>query len=184
MIQQNVINQSNANSQQMRTILQIIGGSLFLALCAQIKIPLWFTPVPITLQTLAVMIIGATMGARMGAMSIALYLAQISMGFPFCAGGLSNPFALIGPNAGYFFGMILQAYLVGWVFERRSSFSSGTLLLSLLSISLIQLGLGTLWLAAFVGWNNAPLMGFLPFLPGELVKVIAATTLGEKLTKF
>jgi biotin transport system substrate-specific component len=179
MIQQQVLNQSNARD----TILPVIAGSLFIALCAQIKIPLWFTPIPLTLQTLAVMIMGATLGARSGAMSVLLYLAQISMGFPYCSGGISNPFILIGPSGGYLYGMILQAYMVGWLFERRNLLSAGKLLFSVLSVCLIQLGLGTIWLAAFVGFKNAPMMGFLPFVPGEIIKVIAATSICEKLRK-
>lgn len=181
MNQQCVLSQPKDNSEQLHNILKIIGASLFIALCAQIKIPLWFTPIPLSLQTFSAMIIGATLGARMGAMAMVLYLTQISAGFPVCAGGASDAFALMGPRAGYLFGMIVQTYLVGWLFERRNTISSAKLLLSVFAVSLIQLGMGTVWLAAFVGWKNAPIMGFIPFIPGDILKVIAATTICEKL---
>ena len=183
MFQQNILNPSNVDTIRINNIIQIIGGSLFIALCAQIKVPLWFTPVPLTLQTLAAMIIGATLGARNGAFSFMLYLTQISAGFPVCAGGISDVAILIGPKAGYYYGMLLQTYLVGWVFERKKIFASAKLLLAVFAISFIQLGLGTLWLGVFVGWKNAPMMGFFPFIPGEILKSIAVTSIYGKLQK-
>ena len=177
---QNILKQTNENT-YLTTFFQILGGSLFIALCAQIKIPLWFTPVPLSLQTFAAMIIGALFGARLGVMSFILYLAQITAGFPVCVGGVSDSLRLIGPTGGYLYGMIIQTYLVGWVFERRKQISSATLLLSMLAISFIQLGIGAAWLAGFVGLKNAPLMGFIPFVPGDIIKVIVATTFCEKL---
>jgi biotin transport system substrate-specific component len=180
---QSVVSQSKDNSEQLYNIIKIVGASLFIALCAQIKIPLWFTPIPLTLQTFAVMILGATLGARTGAMATVLYLTQISLGLPFSAGGAANSLALIGPTAGYLYGMIAQAYLVGWLFERRDSISSIKLLVSVFAVSLIQLGFGTAWLATFVGWNNAPMMGFIPFIPGDVLKVFAATMICSKIRK-
>ncbi len=183
MSQQQVLSQTHENNEYLSTLFQVIGGSLFIALCAQIKIPLWFTPVPISLQTLAAMLIGGMYGARMGTMSLVLYLAQISAGLPVCVGGVSDSLRLFGPSAGYLYGMVVQTYLVGWLFERRSTMSSAKLLLSVLAVSFIQLGMGTAWLAAFVGWKNAPMMGFYPFIPGDIIKVIAATTFCQKIRK-
>ncbi len=171
-----LLSHTQENERYTWNVIQVIGSSLFIALCAQIKIPLWFTPVPLSLQTLSIMIIGGMLGPRKGAMAAIAYLAQISAGLPFCAGGMSDSLALIGPRAGYLFGMAIQAYLAGWIFEKRGQLSSMMLLPSLFAVSLIQLGLGTLWLATFVGTKNAPIMGFFPFIPGEIVKVIAAAT--------
>ena len=94
-------------------LLQVIGASLLLALCSQIKIILPFTIIPITLQTLAVLIIGAKLGSRKGSAAILLYFAQIMAGFPVLAGGISDPLVFFGPKAGYYFGFCFQAFIMG-----------------------------------------------------------------------
>lgn len=162
------------------TLIQVIGGSFLIALCSQIKIPLSFSPVPITLQTLAVMIVGCLLGKRNGAMSVLLYLTQGSAGLPVWAGGAVNSLALLGPTGGYLIGFVMQAYLAGWCMENGQSIRSGKLLFSLFFISLLQMALGTAWLGAYVGFENAVMMGFLPFLPGDFLKCVAATACAAK----
>ena len=132
-----------------------------------------FTPVPITLQTFAVLLLAATLGARNAMLAVVVYLAEGMMGFPVMKGGTVNPLALIGPTGGYLIGMVAQAYLAGWFFERAYKFSSAILILAVSATCFIQLGVGALWLSLFVGATNTLEMGVLPFLPGEILKTMA-----------
>ncbi|MBS4167753.1 biotin transporter BioY [Parachlamydia sp. AcF125] len=152
----------------MQRYLQIVGSSFLLALSAQISIPLPFSPVPLTLQTLAALLIGAKLGPINGAYAVMLYLAEICLGCPFLAGGMADPTAIIGLKGGYLVGMVVQAYLMGFfVSSRRSSlqvFAGGCI------ACLIQLFLGTSWLSVFIGWEKSLLLGFVPFIMGEMGK--------------
>jgi biotin transport system substrate-specific component len=152
--------------------LQILGASLFLALCAQIRIPLYFSPVPLSGQTFAVMFIGATMGSRKGLLSVLAYLLEGSLGLPVFAGGWTSLglMSLLGTNGGYFLGFIFQAFLVGSFIERQTSFQAVKTISVLLLSCALQLGLGVVWLSAFVGFEASLVMGLYPFLFGELVK--------------
>lgn len=156
-----------------KTLSYIVGGSFLIALCAQIQIPLGFTPVPITLQTLAVLMLAAMLGARNAMLAVIVYLAEGMMGFPVMKGGTINSLALIGPTGGYLLGMVAQAYLAGWFFERAQRFSSAVLFLAVSATCFIGLGLGAVWLSFFVGTTNTLHMGVLPFIPGEIVKTLA-----------
>uniref|UniRef100_UPI003B522CFE biotin transporter BioY n=1 Tax=Roseovarius indicus TaxID=540747 RepID=UPI003B522CFE len=99
----------------LKMALLALGGTAFIALSAQVSVP--FYPVPMTLQTLAILIVGLTFGARLGAATLALYLAEGAMGLPVFAGGASAP-ALIGPTAGFLFGFAGMAWLVGLAADR------------------------------------------------------------------
>ncbi len=96
----------------------ILLGSLFVAALAQARIYLPFTPVPITGQTFAVLLIGAVLGSRRGAAAIGLYIAEGALGLPFFAGGNAGWAALAGPTGGYLIGFIAAAFLVGLLTER------------------------------------------------------------------
>lgn len=159
--------------QAIMDLIQVLGGSLFIVLCAQIKFPLPFSPVPLSMQTFAVLMIGGMLGKKKGALSVLLYLAQISGGLPFGAGGNANPLTLIGPTGGYFVGFVAQAYLTGWCMENMSQFRS---LKAVALLTITPLLLGSAWLSAFVGSENALTMGFYPFLIGDMLKCLAAMT--------
>ncbi len=156
---------------QFLGLLQILGASLFLALLSQISIPLVFTPVPLSAQTFGMMLIGALMGKTRGTLAMLLYLAEGCMGLPFFAGGYAGFLRLMGPTGGYFIGFLLQVYIAGWIWERRW-LKSLSLFGGLLLSCLLQMSLGMLWLSHFVGWKFVFLEGFLPFIPGEIVKAI------------
>ena len=93
----------------------ILGGSLFIALAAQVSVP--FFPVPLTLQTLAILIVGLTFGSRLGAATLIAYLAEGAMGLPVFANGM-NGAALVGPTAGFLYGFVGMAWLAGLAVER------------------------------------------------------------------
>lgn len=155
------------------SILQVFAGSLFLALCSQISIPLYFTPIVLSMQTFGIMFIGATLGSRLGSLSVLVYLIEGSLGLPVFAGGGYGLMRLFGLSGGYLFGFLIQAYLVGWFTERQRSFKVAKTVPILLLSCLLQLGLGALWLSLFMPFESAIIMGFLPFLLGETVKSVS-----------
>lgn len=158
--------------------LQVIGGSLFLAFSAQIAIP--FLPVPLTMQTFAVMILALTLGKVKGTLSVVAYITESMMGLPVLSQATIAPLAIVGLRGGYLFGMIVQSYLVGSLFEKFSKLSYSTLLISLMLISTLQLSMGTLWLGSFIGWNQALMAGFYPFIIGETIKCISLLCIAKK----
>ncbi len=164
------------NQQLTMALLQIIGGSLFIAILAQVKIPLFFSPVPFTFQTFAIMLVAGCLGRLKGTSAVLAYLTQLGIGLPVAAGGAISPLALIGPTGGYVLGFVVLAYLAGWCSDHQHKMGRFPFLLSLFSISLLQLSIGTMWLATFTGFKNAFFMGFLPFVVGELLKSIAASS--------
>ncbi|WP_372572460.1 biotin transporter BioY [Ruegeria jejuensis] len=93
----------------------VLGGSLFIAVAAQISVPMW--PVPITMQMLAILVVGLTYGSRLGAVTLLAYLGEGAMGLPVFAGGASTA-ALFGPTAGFLLGFVMVAWLAGLAAER------------------------------------------------------------------
>lgn len=155
-------------------LTQVMLCSLLIALCAQMRIPLPFTPVPITFQTLAVMIVGGMLGSRNGALSVMLYLAEALIGLPVLSGGRSDPLFLLSPVGGYLVGCVIQAYLVGWFVEGKKMLGKPLMLLGLALACSIQMACGACWLAFFVGAKHAWALGVAPFILGELFKITLA----------
>ena len=91
--------------------VQVIVGSLFIGLLAQVHIPLPFTPVPLSLQTLAVLLLASSLGSKKATLAVLVYLAEIGFGLPISAGAISQPLALIGTNAGYLFWLYPSCFL-------------------------------------------------------------------------
>ncbi|WP_338661341.1 biotin transporter BioY [Pararoseomonas sp. SCSIO 73927] len=141
-------------------------GSAALAASAQVTLPMW--PVPATLQTLVVLLLGALGGSRLGAATVALYLAEGAMGLPVFAGG-AGPAALMGPTAGFLLGFIPSALIAG--FAGRGALRQGTVLTAAHLAVFVP---GVLWLSTFVGFEKAWMAGFLLFVPGTLVKTALA----------
>jgi len=153
----------------------IIGGSLFVALSAQIAIPLPFSPVPITGQTLAVLLVGALLGSRRGASSLLLYLLQGAVGLPVFAGGMGGPAHLLGPTGGYLFGFVGAAFVAGLLAERRWDRKVQSNALAMLLGNLVIYTFGLPWLAYFVEADKVLALGFYPFIAGDLTKLALAT---------
>ncbi|PWH20194.1 MAG: biotin transporter BioY [Anaerolineae bacterium] len=153
----------------------LLGGSWLIALAAQLTIPLPFSPVPITGQTFAVLLIGALAGRRLGSLSVAAYLAQGLAGLPVFAGGTSGLGRLLGPSGGYLLGFVAAAYLVGSLAERGWTQNAiKTLLAMLIGNAAIYL-FGLPMLALYVGSAQALAAGFYPFLIGDAIKILLAT---------
>ncbi len=157
-----------------RDALWVIGFSLLTALLAQLEFRLPFTPVPLTGQTFAVLLSGAVLGSRRGFLSQALYLAEGAAGLPFFAGGAASFAHLMGPTGGYLWSYPLAAGLIGWLVELGAGRSAWRLALSLLLSDALILVSGGVWLHAFLGipYRQAWLLGFFPFLIGDVLKVV------------
>lgn len=165
-------NLTSCRSEPLKTLFQVLGASFLLAFCSQIKIVLPFTLVPLTFQTLAVLLIGATLGSRKGAMAILLYYAEILAGLPVLSGGVADPLIFLGPKAGYVLGFCIQAYCIGWFAEREIGSKPMALFIGGFVGSLLQMAFGVVLLAIFVGWNHVWMMGAAPFIPGEMLKIL------------
>jgi biotin transport system substrate-specific component len=165
---------------RLTNAILVLGASLLLALSAQVALPLPFSPVPVTGQTLAVLLLGALLGSRRGALSVLAYLAEGAAGLPVFAGGGSGAAWLLGPTGGYLLGFLGAAWTVGWLCEHLGDRSvAGTLVILLVGSAVIYL-FGLLGLARFVGADRALALGLLPFVPGDSIK-IALVVMGLSL---
>lgn len=164
-----------STAQWLRDLLLIVAGSLLVAALAQVEIPLPFTPVPITGQTFGVLLISAALGSKRGAASLALYLTEGTLGLPFFAGGASGFSVLTGATAGYLAGFVIAAYVVGLLAERGLERSVRTSILPFLVGTFIIYACGVAWLAVVLGsFNHAIAAGFVPFVIGDAIKLLAA----------
>lgn len=156
-----------------RDVLLILGFSALTAVAAQFSVPLPFTPVPITGQTLAVLLTGAALGSRRGALAMLAYLAEGSVGLPVFAGGGSGLFWTF-PSGGYLIGFVAAAFVVGWLVERGLDRKPWVLVAMLAGNAIIYVP-GLLQLGFFVGWSNVLELGLWPFVPGDLAKLYVAS---------
>ncbi|HEY3298781.1 MAG TPA: biotin transporter BioY [Armatimonadota bacterium] len=157
------------------------------AVCARLAFHLWYTPIPVTLQVLGVILSGLVLGKKWGAVSQIQYLVLGLMGFPVFAGGLAGPAAFAAPDGGYLFGFVAGAYLAGYVYEilkERTSFAAwiaGTA--GMLGVY----ALGASWLAIWLGFAagrslqgsiaGAWQLGIVPFIGIDFLKAMAASAL-------
>ncbi|RWF49356.1 MAG: biotin transporter BioY [Mesorhizobium sp.] len=155
----------------------VVLGTLFLALSSYIEVPM--VPVPVTMQTFAVTLIGALYGWRLGAVTIAAWLVEGAAGFPVLAGGAAGMQHFVGPTGGYLFAFPVVGALVGWLAERGWNGNRVVLaFIAMLLGNLACLVLGTAWLAVMIGAEKAITFGFVPFIVGGLLKsALGAATL-------
>lgn len=172
---------ARARSKTAYRVLLAFAGSWLVAGLAQIEIKLPFTPVPITGQTLGVLLVGASLGAGLGALSMALYLLQGSLGLPFFSGGDSGVEFLKAASAsgGYLWGFVVAAALVGWLAQRgwdRSLRSSiGAMFLG--EVALYAIAIPWLMQALDLSLDDALVIGFAPFVLGDTLKLLLAAGL-------
>lgn len=166
---------ARGTSRLLRAAVLALLGSALLTLSAKIQVP--FYPVPMTMQTLVVLLIGMAFGARLGVAAVALYLAEGAVGLPVFAGTPEKGIGLaymLGPTGGYLLGFVLAAAVAGWMVERRRNAEG--LALAVLAGSVAIYAPGVLWLATFVGFGRALELGLVPFLWGDLLKAGLAFT--------
>lgn len=172
---------------QLRNLALAFLGSLFVAACAQIQVPMW--PVPVTMQTFAVVVVGMAFGARLGAATLALYVAQGAIGLPVFANFTAGPAVLMGPTGGYIVGFVLAAWIAGSLAERGWDRKVWTTALAMLAGNAAIYLPGLAWLTILYAGALAPHIqatgaagpfgaaiatGLMPFLVGDALKIALA----------
>ncbi|MEO1092064.1 MAG: biotin transporter BioY [Pseudomonadota bacterium] len=160
----------------------VVVGSLLLTLSAKTQVPFW--PVPMTMQTCVIVLLGLTLGPRLGMAAVAFYLAQGAFGLPVFAGtpekGLGLAY-MAGPTGGYLVGFLAAAGVAGWLAAKVRH------PLALFAVALFATALifvpGVAYLATLIGWEQAFAAGALPFLPGAVVKSALAVALAIGLSR-
>lgn len=174
MAQQTLLQASLGTSSLVKKALIVLGGSALIAVGAQVSVPM--LPVPMTLQTLAVLMVGLTAGSRLGAAAVIAYLLEGAMGLPVFAGGAAGLPVLFGPTAGFLFGFVAMAFVAGFVAERGLARGViGTAMAGLVA-SVVLYVPGVLWLDIVtpLDLNGAIAAGMTPFLLGDAVKIAIA----------
>lgn len=181
----------SGSSTLARSAAGVVGFTVLTALLAQWRIDLGFTPVPITGQTFAVLLAGTTLGSRRGALSMALYWV-VGMVVPF--GWYSNAThgwkVASGATAGYLVGFIAASFVVGLLAERGQDRSALTSFTAMLSGTFVVYVFGITWLAhkvnvpVFDGDENALTMGLVPFVAGDIIKLLLAGAVGPVAWRF
>jgi biotin transport system substrate-specific component len=157
----------------IKSLIVVLGVAL-LTLSAKIQVPFW--PVPMTLQTLVVLLIGATCGARLAGITLGSYLVLGAVGIPVFASGAGIAY-MFGPTGGYLLGFFAAAVLLGYLADRGMgrSFLSALLLFAIGEVVIFALGTG--WLATLIGVDRAIAAGLVPFIPAEILKVALASAI-------
>ncbi len=163
-------------------IALVVAGTALVAVLAQVAIPLW--PVPVTGQTLAVLLVGASLGAARGAASLGLYAILGAVGLPIYSDSASGWSVLLGPTGGYIIGFIVSAALVGWAAERSWDRGWYKPIITFIGGSLVVFAIGLPWLAVSLGQfglandvQSVLVAGFYPFIIGGLIKAGIAAAL-------
>lgn len=166
----------------LRQIALIVGASLFVALCAHITIPLMpLTPVPLTVQNLAVLLVGLMLGSRRGFAALALYLVEGMSGLPvFNPTGLGGVAQLFGVTGGFLLAYPLVAFVAGYLFEHRSRTFPRAVLAGIVAEAVLFAG-GLAWLYAFThSLAKAVYIGLYWFVAAEVIKVMAAAGIATR----
>ncbi|MEY3387021.1 MAG: hypothetical protein RIR53_1832 [Bacteroidota bacterium] len=159
-----------------QTLFLSLTGLVAIVLCTQVRIPLPFTPVPITGQTFAVIAWPLLFGYRAGLGAVGSYLLLGTLGAPVFA-GFESLAALWGPTSGYLLGFALVAALVGRLRDVGATSTMMGLALTIVAAQALILACGAVVLSLFVGVENAYVMGVAPFLPGDVIKTVLLITM-------
>jgi biotin transport system substrate-specific component len=168
---------AGAQASLLRAVVLAVFGSLLLALSAKVQVPFW--PVPMTMQTFVVLMLGAAYGWRLGGATVLLYLAEGAMGLPVFAGAGAGPAYMAGPTGGYLAGFLVAAVVTGFLVERGPVGRGGgrglaTLTLAMLIGHALILAPGVAWLALAIGWTKAVAVGLTPFWAATVLKTALA----------
>ena len=168
----------------VKDMVLVISASIMIALLAQVAIPMY--PVPFTGQTLGVLLTGALLGKKRASISLLVYLFQGIIGLPVFVGGAFGIARLAGPTGGYLIGFVFAAIIVGHLTERGWDRNFITSVFAMLIGSVVIYSFGLLWLSNFTGWDKVLSSGLIPFISGDIIKILIAASIlpvGWKLTK-
>jgi len=163
------------NNWSYKIILAFI-GTLLLTLSAKIQVP--FYPVPMTMQTLVVLVIAMSLGLKLGGFTVGLYLLEGALGLPVFAGTPAKGIGIaymVGPTGGYLFGFFLAAFVVGYLAEQGLGRNIISTFITIFLGTLLIFLCGYVWLSTLIGLEKAFLFGVLPFIWGEIFKMALAT---------
>jgi len=169
-------------SSALTEALFVIGGVAFIAAMAQLSIPVPGSPVPVTGQTLATLLVGTTYGARLGFTTFATYLAAGIAGAPIFAPSATSPNhgidRIMGATGGYLIGMLLASLVLGYLAERKADQKFITSYPALLLGEIVIFGFGLVWLhnSLDLSWSKTISLGFTPFILGEALKIVIVGT--------
>jgi|SRR5208337_752267 len=170
-----IVGADAAKASFARALFWTIAGSLALAVSAKLEVP--FYPVPMTLQSLVVLLLGPALGSGLAAATVALYLLEGFLGLPVFAGATAGPTYFFGPTAGYLAGFLVAAWIVGALSERGSSRSWRGAISTMAAGHYFVFVLGFSWLACLLGPAKALAIGVVPFLWATVLKTLLAVAL-------
>jgi biotin transport system substrate-specific component len=172
----------NQEKSWVKDLLLVLAGGFFISLFANISISLPFTPVPIATQAHVCLFLAVVLGARRGALAVLTFLMQGALGMPVFALGKSGFLHLLGPTGGYLIGYLAAAYLVGFIVERNHGLLTPVKLFSIMALgNLVIFALGIPHLSLFIGLKSALIYGFLPFILGDLLKLLVSVQFLKRL---
>ena len=169
----------NINSNLLNIVFALF-GTLLLAISSKIQVPFW--PVPMTMQTFVIFLIGMTYGIRLSFATVALYLFEGAAGLPVFASGGGIAY-LTGPTAGYLYGMLFASIVISYFANLGFSKTYFKATISLLIGSIIIFSIGIIYLGSIIGYQKAIAVGLLPFIPSELFKIALAVSLIPTIQK-
>ena len=172
-------NFENINSNFLIITLMLF-GSILLTISAKVQVPFW--PVPMTMQTFVIFLIGMTYSVRLSFATVAFYLFQGAIGLPVFAAGGGIAY-LVGPTAGYLYGMLFASIIISYLANLGFSKTYFKAALSLLIGSVVIFSFGIIYLGYIIGFEKAVAAGLLPFIPSELFKIALAVALIPTLHK-
>ncbi len=164
-----------------KNIALVLFGTLLLTISSKIQVPFW--PVPMTMQTFIVFIIGMSYGWKLALSTLIAYLLEGASGLPVFAKG-GGLLYLIGPTAGYLYGMAIAAGVIGFLAERGYNDSYIKSLISLIIGTIIIFVLGVGYLGSVIGYDKALAGGLYPFMPSEFFKIGLAVVLIPSITRY
>ena len=165
----------------MRRLIAVVGFAGLMALCSQVAVPM--VPVPMTLQTFAVLLAGAVLGGSGGMAAVLIYLALAALGLPLLSDGAGGWQRFAGPTAGYLVAFPVAAFVAGTLARRPTFAAPAAGVVLMVGAHLLILGLGAGWLATRIGAPAAMAAGFTPFLAGAVVKSVAVVACAAALRR-
>ena len=169
----------NINSNVV-SILLVLFGTILLAISAKIQVPFW--PVPMTMQTFVIFLIGMTYSVRLSFITVSMYLFEGALGLPVFASGGGIAY-LVGPTSGYLYGMLISSVVISYLANLGFSKTYFKTSISLLIGSFIIFLFGILYLGSIIGYEKAIFAGLLPFIPSEIFKIALAVSLIPTIQK-
>jgi len=173
--------ESDKTHSWLRSAGLVILSSILIGLFANVAIPLPFTPVPLATQGCVILVLSVLLGSKRAVASVLAFLAQGAAGLPVFATGHCGLASLLGPTGGYFFGYLVAAFLVGAIVERMQNRTPMKLFWAMAAGNAMFFLFGVPYLATFIGFKQAVLLGIAPFILGDLLKLVIGTKLLQRI---